>query len=221
MFRLKSILTAPAIAGMMLVVTPLLASADDGRSFTFPMVVNAGAKTCLPNATAIVHIQNAGPVEIMDIGVQGLPPNTDFDFFVIQVPKGPFGVAWYQGDIETDRNGRGSGHFVGRFSIETFAVATGSAPAPAVFNGPFPNATVNPPFAPIQMYHLGLWFNSPADAANAGCPATVTPFNGEHNAGIQVLNTSNFPDDFGPLRHIDPAAAVKPNPTVPPDPNKK
>src|SRR6266704_6198040 len=30
--------------------------------------------------------------------------------------------------------------------------------------------------------------------------ANVTPFNGEHNAGIQVLNTSNFPDDFGPLR---------------------
>jgi hypothetical protein len=47
------------------------------------------------------------------------------------------------------------------------------------------------------MYHLGLWFNSPQDAQNNGCPATVTPVNGEHNAGIQVLNTSNFPDDKG------------------------
>jgi hypothetical protein len=28
----------------------------------------------------------------------------------------------------------------------------------------------------------------------------VTAFNGEHNAGIQVLNTSNFADDHGPLR---------------------
>ncbi len=34
--------------------------------------------------------------------------------------------------------------------------------------------------------------------------ANVTPFNGEHNAGIQVLNTSNFPDDFGPLRQVHP-----------------
>ena len=34
--------------------------------------------------------------------------------------------------------------------------------------------------------------------------ANVTPFNGEHNAGIQVLNTSNFPDDFGPLRQVNP-----------------
>jgi hypothetical protein len=58
------------------------------------------------------------------------------------------------------------------------------------------------------MYHLGLWFNDPNDASKAGCPATVTPFNGTHNAGIQVLNTSNFPDDHGPLRQVDPSAVV-------------
>jgi hypothetical protein len=49
------------------------------------------------------------------------------------------------------------------------------------------------------MYHLGLWFDSAADAAKAGCPATPTPFNGEHYAGIQVLNTATFPDLQGPL----------------------
>jgi hypothetical protein len=81
-------------------------------------------------------------------------------------------------------------------------VAPGVAPAPSVFDGPFPDATENPAFAPIQMYHLGLWFNSPEDAKKAGCPATVTPFNGEHNAGVQVLNTANFPADAGPLRSI-------------------
>jgi hypothetical protein len=127
-------------------------------------------------------------------------------FFVIQVPKAPFGISWYQGDIETDKNGRGHRQFIGRFSIETFAVAPGSAPAPVVFNGPFPDGTLNPPFNPIQMYHLGLWFGSPATAQGAGCPATVTPFNGEHNAGIQVLNTSTYPDDHGPLRSVNPSA---------------
>ena len=57
---------------------------------------------------------------------------------------------------------------------------------------------------PIYTYHLGLWFNSPQDAQKAGGPSTVTRFNGEHNAGIQVLNTqtADFPDDFGPLRHV-------------------
>ncbi len=139
----------------------------------------------------------------MDVRVFGLPPNTGFDFLVIQVPKAPFGLAWYQGDIDTDDDGTGHGRFIGRFNIETFIVAPGSASAPVVFDEPpFPDADSNPATPPVQIYHLGLWFNSPDDAAAAGCPNTVTPFNGEHHAGIQVLNTSNFADDFGPLRQL-------------------
>jgi hypothetical protein len=64
-------------------------------------------------------------------------------------------------------------------------------------DGPFPDASLNPPFNPIQMYHLGLWFDSPTAAQAAGCP-----FNGDHTARIQILNTSNFADDHGPLRDI-------------------
>jgi hypothetical protein len=207
MFKQLQFLAAPAALSLLFTMSPAATAADgpDADSFTFSMVVSAGAKACLPNATASVTITPAGPVEIMDVSVQGLPPKTEFDFFVIQVPKAPFGISWYQGDIETDKSGRGHHHFIGRFSIETFAVSPGSTPAPIVFNGgPFPDASVNPPFNPIQMYHLGLWFGSPAAAQAAGCPTAVTPFNGEHNAGIQVLNTSNFPDDQGPLRKVNP-----------------
>lgn len=204
MFTKMQFLASSAL-GLLLAVAPLAAD-DRDHNVPFNMVVSAGAKTCLPNATGTVRITPAGPVEIMDVSVQGLAPNTEFDFFVLQVPKAPFGVAWYQGDIETDRHGRGHQTFVGRFSIETFSVAQNSAPAPVVFNGPFPDASLNPPFNPIQMYHLGLWFGSPDAAQQAGCPATVTPFNGEHNAGIQVLNTSNFADDQGPLRQVNPSA---------------
>jgi hypothetical protein len=207
MFKQRHFLAIPITLGLLAALAPLAAAPDDSDdSVTFPMVVSAGAKTCVPKASATVKIKPAGPVEIMDVTVQGLPPKTEFDFFVIQVPKAPFGVSWYQGDIETDKNGRGHQQFVGRFSIETFAVAPGSAPAPSVFNSAFPDATLNPPFNPIQMYHLGLWFGSPEAAQAAGCPGTVTPFNGEHNAGIQVLNTSNFRDDHGPLRDVNPSA---------------
>jgi hypothetical protein len=209
MLKRTHFLTASAVLGLLVTVFPLMAAEgkdkdkkDDDHSFS--MTVSAGAKTCIPNASGTVRISQAGGVEIMDVTVQGLPPNTEFDLFVLQVPKSPFGVAWYQGDIQTDKNGRGRQQFAGRFNIETFAVAPGSAPAPAVFNGPFPDATLNPPFNPIQMYHLGLWFGSTQAAQNAGCAATLTPFNGEHNAGIQALNTSNFPDDHGPLRDIQP-----------------
>jgi hypothetical protein len=199
-------LAVPAVLTLLTMGNPLLA--DDDDQVKFNMVVSAGAKTCLPNASATVRITPYGPVERMDVSVQGLPPNTDFDYFVLQVPKAPTGVSWYQGDIQTDKNGKGKQQFIGRFSIETFSVAPGSAPAPVVFGGPFPDASLNPPFNPIQMYHLGLWFNDPNDAAKAGCPATVTPFNGTHNAGIQVLNTSNFPDDHGPLRQLDTTAVA-------------
>lgn len=174
------------------------------NAVAFDMVVSAGASSCLANASASVKITPLDGVEAMDVDVDGLPPNTAFNLFVLQVPKAPFGVSWYQGDIETDKKGRGHQRVTGIFSIETFAVAPGSAPAPVVFNGPFPDASLNPPFNPIQMYHLGIWFDSPADAQSAGCPATVTPFNGEHNAGIQVFNTSNFADDQGPLRGVNP-----------------
>ena len=121
-----------------------------------------------------------------------------------RVPKAPFDVAWYQGDIETDKNGKGVGDFTERFSQETFVVAPGSAPAPVVHSGPCPDASANPAMSPVHMYHVGLWFNSPTNAQSAGCPATVTPFNGDHDAGIQVLNTSSFADDKGPLRRFNP-----------------
>ena len=57
---------------------------------------------------------------------------------------------------------------------------------------------------PVDGYHLGLWFNSPRDAAAAGCPNTITPFNGDHTAGIQALSTRQFRTDQGPLRRIQP-----------------
>src|SRR3954469_11047525 len=112
-----------AAVGLLSSTLPMLASDTDTHEFN--MVVSAGAKTCLPNASATVRVRPAGSAEIMDVSVQGLPANTDFDFFVLQVPKAPFGVAWYQGDISTDRNGRGHGEFVGRFSVETFSFAQG------------------------------------------------------------------------------------------------
>jgi hypothetical protein len=176
---------------------------NQAEPVTFNMVVSGGAAACLPDATASVTITPAGPVEIMDVSVANLPPNNEFDLFVLQLPRAPFGVAWYQGDIETDDSGTGSGEFVGRFSIETFAVAQGGGPAPVVHDQPpFPDANMNPPFEPIHMFHLGLWFGSTDEAAAAGCPDTVTRFNGNHTAGIQLFNTGNFPDLQGPLLQV-------------------
>ena len=192
-----------------------IACSDDGAKCKFqivrsPAVVNnknfpnCGIGANGKPATAQVKIKSEGPVEDMQVTVDNLPPKTNFDFFVIQAPNNPFGMSWYQGDIETDEYGHGSEKFIGRFNIETFIVAPGSVPAPFVHNNaPNQDATVNPATGPIHTLHLGLWFNSPEDAGKAGCPTTVTPFNGEHNAGIQILNTSQFLDK-GPLFFVKP-----------------
>jgi hypothetical protein len=176
------------------------------KHIQFRMLRSTGAVTagCIPHARARVTVTNQGPVEVMRVHARGLPRNTDFDLFVIQVPNAPFGLSWYQGDLQTNQHGRADGVFIGRFSIETFIVAPGAAPAPVVHNGPFPDASVNPATAPVHEYHLGLWFNSPADAARAGCGDTVTPFNGDHNAGVQALSTRQFGDLTGPLRRLTP-----------------
>ena len=190
-----------AVAALLLTTGAAFAKGPH-KHIDFDMVVSAGAATCLPHAHADVRVIDDGTAQNLFLVARGLPPNTEFDFFILQVPKAPFGMSWYQADVETDEYGNAFQAVRGIFSIETFTVSPGSAPAPVVFSGPFPDASVNPPTNPLQMYHLGLWFNSPADAQKAGCPATVTPFNGEHDAGIQVLNTSNFPDDAGPLRQL-------------------
>src|SRR5262249_9492592 len=178
-------------------------------SIQFNMVRSAAAVAghCLQNARGEVTVVSRGPVEVMTVDVEGLPPHTEFDFFVIQIPNAPFGLAWYQGDIETNALGEGHGRFVGRFNIETFIVAQppGGQPAPVVHNqSPFPDASTNPATEPVHTFHLGLWFNSPQDAVASGCPGATTRFNGDHTAGIQVLSTRNFPTLEGPLRQLKP-----------------
>jgi len=127
------------------------------KVFRFNLVRSPALSTspnCVPDARGQAAIHEAGPVQILNVKVEGLPPKTDFDFFVIQVPNAKFGMAWYQGDIETNKHGVGSGQFIGRFSIETFVVAPGIAPAPLTFNNEFPSVSMNPKTGPIQMYHL-------------------------------------------------------------------
>jgi hypothetical protein len=187
----------------MLALPGTAAAADN---ILFSMLRSAAVETagCALDAKARVTVNSLGPVEVMHIEATGLPPNSEFDFFVTQLPNAPFGMAWYQGDIESNSNGRAVGEFIGRFSRETFLVAPGTGPAPVVHHAPIADANSNPATAPIHTFHLGLWFGSPQVAAAAGCPTTVTPFNGDHTAGIQVLSTRNFGNATGPLRSLSP-----------------
>jgi hypothetical protein len=202
----RRMLLALGVAVVMAALAAGTALAVDSASFRMVRSSNAVAADCLRGATGQVTINSLGPVESMRVELDGLPPNREFDLFVIQQPNAPFGLSWYQGDLETDADGHAEQRFLGRFSIETFTVAPGSVAAPVVHeDGPFPDASSNPAFAPVHQYHLGLWFGTAGAARAAGCTGDQlvrTPFNGVHRAGVQALSTRQFGALNGPLRQI-------------------
>ena len=169
-------------------------SARHSGAFTFGLVPSsASIKSCLPHAGGRVTIIPGSQNDTMDVSIFGMPHNADFDLFVIQQPNKPFGVSWYQTDINADRHGSGHATVRGIFDAETFSVSTGGTTT----------------FGATHQYHLGLWFNDRNVPFHLGCEpnkpgdkAIMTPFNGEQNAGIQALNTSEFPDNAGPLSHV-------------------
>jgi hypothetical protein len=190
---MKSSAFAAALLASAALCGPASATPQNQINFTFNMVP---ACTSVKASGRVTITHTPQLEENMHVEVSGLPANADFDLFVIQDPVKPFALAWYMGDMATDATGAAVADFIGRFNIGTFIVAPGVASAPKVLPD---DATTNPATPPVQLYHLGLWFDSPAVAAAAGCTNKVTPFNSTHNAGAQVLNTSNFLPGNGPL----------------------
>lgn len=192
-----------------LVAIPAAAAPGGSKHVTFTMVPSSGAiRTCLPSAAATVSIRGTRTNQLMTVKAKGLAPSTGYDLFVIQIPHAKFGISWYQSELETDAHGRGATTVRGIFSNETFTVSPDTVTTPGRQNTPQTGAT----FAAVNQYHLGLWFDDPAVPFALGCEPgqaspVVTPFNGAQHAGIQVLNTSNFPDGSGPLKQFSPSGA--------------
>jgi hypothetical protein len=178
-------------AGIGLTAAAGAATATPSAPLTFALQPSPGIAACLPHASGQVTITPGSLNDVMKVYVRGMPANSDFDLFVIEQPNKPFGVSWYQTDIHAGEDGRGHATVRGIFDVETFSVSPGGT------------AT----FAPTHQYHLGLWFNDPNLPFQLGCEPgqaspVVTPFNGEQHAGIQVLNTAQFPVGAGPLSQV-------------------
>jgi hypothetical protein len=189
--KLGAVATAAAVATAIAMTAATSATATS-KTFSFALQPSSAAiSACLPNASGHVTITTGDLNDTMKVTVSGMPANKGFDLFVIQQPGAPFGVSWYQTDIHANGTGTGSATVKGVFDKETFSVSPGGTTT----------------FAPTHQYHLGLWFGNPAVPFNLGCEpgATapiVTPFNGNQHAGIQVLNTAQFPVNAGPLSQV-------------------
>jgi len=125
------------------------------KSFTLRLVPSAGIAACLPHAGGKVTITPGKLNDTMRVSIHGMPRNAGFDLFVIEQPAKPFGISWYQTDVQAGRRGNGTATVRGIFDKETFTVSTD------------PARTITP----THQYHLGLWFNNPKDAVQPGLRA--------------------------------------------------
>jgi hypothetical protein len=189
--RIAAGLGAAAAAATLAASAGLTMASASAASFSFKLVPAPNIAACLPKAGGRVTITPGSLNDTMQVSIHGMPAHTGFDLFVIQQPLAPFGVSWYQTDVNAGSSGSGSATVRGVFDVETFSVSPGGTTT----------------FAPTHQYHLGLWFSNPSTPFKLGCEpgATspiVTPFNGQQHAGVQVLNTSEFPVNAGPLSHV-------------------
>lgn len=187
-------LLAAATVGLLLspaIGMTIAAGSTAKSSFSFKLARAPKLSSCLPRAAASVQITSTPPNDTMKVSISGVPANNDFALFAIQGPLAPFGVAYYETELHTGSTGSGSATVRGAFNADAFAVSNGG--------------TVT--FAPTHLYHLGIWFANPEVPFNLGCEAgatspIVTPFGPSQHAGVQVLTSSNYPANAGPLSHV-------------------
>jgi hypothetical protein len=135
--------------------------------------------SCLPKLEAQVEVDlqtaEKGRDEF-EISASGLPPNEEFTVFLLEVPGTPFGAAEYIGDFGTDEQGRGE---------NKFELIVEEAFASTLVNGNRVRADLN---------HVGFWFADPSgdDVCFGAGQGAVTPFDGDNEAGVQVMNSANF-----------------------------
>ncbi|MBV9168716.1 MAG: hypothetical protein JOZ81_01365 [Chloroflexi bacterium] len=165
---------------------------------TFNLVVNnAKLLPCLTKdpddqPTARVTVTRGELNDTLKLEAEGLKPDLKFDLFTVQrsdkLADGSadpnfhnFGMAWYQTDVQANREGKAN------VEIKTILLDQ-------IF-GFDPDANL----APTNTFHVGFWFNNPDDAAPCGFP-TVTPFNGEHHAGVlAMISLPEAATGLGPL----------------------
>ena len=131
---------------------------------------------CMPKVKVNVSVAletDAKGFDTMDVDITGGPANTSFTVFLLEIPAAPFGAAEYIGDANTDKYGKG--HVQLKLIVEEA----------------FSSTLVGKDRVRKELNHVGMWFADPKDddfcfGPNGG---TVTPFDGDNEAGVQAFNS--------------------------------
>jgi len=153
---------------------------------------------------ADVTVQRGNLNDTLTLRIHDIKPNLAFDLFTVQRSSlgangkpdpavTSFGMAWYQSDVQADKNGNGT------VRVRTILLDQ-------IF-GFDPDVNL----APTNTFHVGFWFNNPADAQACGFDVTKpTPFNGEHRAGpLAMISLPSATTGLGPLC-VNPDTSVTP-----------
>jgi hypothetical protein len=196
-FRWVTILAGLTLVAGLSIIPSVGAAPAKTQNIVFRMFPNKAFVPCMaanPNVTpfAAVNVKRDSLNDQLDLRLVGFKPGIQFDLFTVQnspqLANGTantsfknFGLAWYQSDVEAD--GGGSAHV----KIKTILLdqVFGFDPAASL--------------APTNTFHVGFWFNNPADAAPCGFKG-VTPFNGDHTAGpLAFITRPSAATGLGPL----------------------
>ncbi len=188
-----------AIAGAAALGTMAASAADKPDHARFQMYVNPSQANCLKASdnphrqpTVEVTVDRGKDNDTATLRLRNFKPDLQFDLFTVQnsnqnADGSPvagftnFGLAWYQSDIHVGHNGSAS------VKVKTILLDQIFGFDPAV------------KLDPTNTFHLGFWFNDPADAAACGFTGT-TPFNGEHQAGpLAFITRPDARTTLGPL----------------------
>jgi hypothetical protein len=138
---------------------------------------SAQLAACMPDARLTVTVRLTTDVRGFDTfhvrGV-GLPPDTTFTVFLLELAGAPFGAAEYIGDFTADDRGEAD---------NTFRLIVAEA---------FSSTLVNGQRVRVDLNRVGAWFADPTgDDFCLGPASPVTPFDGDNEAGVQAFNSAN------------------------------
>ena len=197
----RRIAAAVTIAAVTILASAAASSGWNGKQdeARFQMFANPAQLNCLQASdnpsrqpTVDVTVDRGDDNDTATLRLRNFKPGLQFDLFTVQNSNqnadgtpvagfANFGLAWYQSDIQVSHSGRAT------VRIKTILLDQIFGFDPAVGLGP------------TNTFHLGFWFNDPADAAACGFTG-VTPFNGEHQAGpLAFITRPDAQTTLGPL----------------------
>jgi hypothetical protein len=199
--RKRRLASALAIASVAVLGTAAASAAQSSKpdQARFQMFANPTQVNCLrasdnPNRqpTVDVTVNRGDENDTMTLHLRNFKPDLQFDLFTVQNSNQNadgtavagfknFGMAWYQSDIHVSHGGTATVRIKTILLDQIFGFDPGVG------------------LDPTNTFHVGFWFNDPADAAACGFTG-FTPFNGEHHAGpLAFITRPDAQTTLGPL----------------------